>query len=150
MRDLNPGQLETCPRRLGSSSSAMNYDNYTFIVYIISYFDDGSNVDGFCCSLIIQGRINSMTYSIPRQTNIRDFFHSFDSTNSQITYDSLVTFTDEYKDKVTYQNNTFFYSRHRQGCSKRTDPCNPWRLPEEPDDCSRADIARTYRLGAGF
>ncbi len=91
-----------------------------------------------------------MKYIISKQTNISDFFHSFDSTNSQITYDSLLTSTDGYKDRGPCKNNTFFYSRHRQGCSRRTGPCNPWRLPEDPDDCSRADIARTYHLGEGF
>jgi hypothetical protein len=91
-----------------------------------------------------------MIYSISRQTNISYFFHSFDNTKSQITFESLVTSTDGYKDKVPCQNNNFFYYWHRQGCSRRTDPYNPWRIPEEPDDCSKADIARTYRLGEGF
>lgn len=91
-----------------------------------------------------------MKYFIYRQSSISDFYHSFDNTRSQITFDSLVTSTDGYKGTVPCQNNNFFYSRHRHGCSKRTDPCNPWRLPEEPGDCSRADIARTYRLGDGF
>jgi hypothetical protein len=40
-----------------------------------------------------------MKYPVYRQSNIIDFFYNFDSTKSQITYDSLVTFTDEYKDK---------------------------------------------------
>jgi len=100
-------------------------------------------------SLIIQGRMNSMKYFIYGQSNLSDFFHSFDSTKFQITYDFLVTFTDGYNDKVPYQINNLFYYWHRQSCSRHTDPYNPWRLPEEPDDCSRADIARTYRLGEG-
>jgi hypothetical protein len=91
-----------------------------------------------------------MKYTLYRQTHIGDFLHSFDSTKSQITYDFLVTFTDEYKDKVPYQTDNFFYYRHRMGYSKRTAPYNAWRLPEEPENCSRADIARTYRLGDGF
>jgi hypothetical protein len=91
-----------------------------------------------------------MKYSIRRQSNINDFFNNFYSTEFQITYDFLVTFTDGYKDKVHYQINNFSYYRHRQGYSSRKDPYNSWRLPEEPDDCSRADIARTYRLGDGF
>ena len=90
-----------------------------------------------------------MKYPIYKQSNFSDFFHSFDSTKSQITYDFLVTFTDGYNDKVHYQINNLFYW-HRQGCSRHIDPYNPWRLPEEPDNCSRADIARTYRLGEGF
>jgi len=90
-----------------------------------------------------------MRFSI-RQSNISDFYHSFDNTKSQITYDSLVTSTDGYKHKIPFQINNFFNYRHRQGYSRRTDPYNPWRLPEEPVDCSRTDIARTYRLGEGF
>ena len=91
-----------------------------------------------------------MKYPIYRQNNISDFDHSFDSTKSQITYDSLVTSIDGYSGKVPCQINNYFYYRHRQGYSKRKDPYNAWQIPEEPDDCSRADIARTYRLGAGF
>jgi hypothetical protein len=91
-----------------------------------------------------------MKYPVYRQSKIIDFFYNFDSTKSQITYDSLVTFTDEYKDQVPCQNNNFYYYRHRYGYSSRNDPYNPWRLLEVPDDCSRANIARTYRLGDGF
>ncbi len=94
--------------------------------------------------------MNSMTYSISRQTNISNFFHSYDNTKSQITFESLVTSTDGYKCKVPCQNNNFCYSCQRQDCSRRTDPYDLWWIPEEPDDCSRADIARTYRLGEGF
>ncbi len=91
-----------------------------------------------------------MKYLICRQTNISDFFQSFNTTQSQITFDSLVTATDGYQNKVPYRINNFCYYRHRQGYSSRKNPYNAWRLPEEPDNCSRADIARAYRLGAGF
>lgn len=94
--------------------------------------------------------MNPMNYFTYKQSSISDFFHHFDSTRSQITFDSLVTSTDEYKDSLPCQNNNSFYSRHRQSYSRRTDPYEAWRIPEEPDDCSRADIARTYCLGAGF
>jgi hypothetical protein len=94
--------------------------------------------------------MNSMKYPIHRQSNISDFFRSFDNTKSQITYDALVTSTDRYKDKLSYQTNNFYYYRHRQGYSSRKDPYNSWRLPEEPDNCSITDVARTYRLGKGF
>jgi hypothetical protein len=91
-----------------------------------------------------------MKYSICRQSKISDFFNSFDNTKSQITFDSLVTATDGYQNKVLCQLNNFFYYWHRQNCSRSTNLDNLWRLPEEPNDCSRADIARTYRLGDGF
>lgn len=93
-----------------------------------------------------------MKYFTCRQNTITDFYHSFDSTRSQITYNSLVTFTDESKTKpkCLYQINNSFYYRHRPGCSRLIDSYNPWRIPEEPDDCSREDISRTYRLGEGF
>jgi hypothetical protein len=89
-------------------------------------------------------------HPIYRQSNISDFYHSFDRTKSQITFDFLVTSTDGYKNKLPCQNNNFFYSRHRQNYSKPTNPYNAWRIPEDPDNCSRADIARAYRLGDGF
>ncbi len=91
-----------------------------------------------------------MKYPIYRQSNISDFYHVFDSTRSRITHYSLATSTDGYKDNVPCQINNPFYSWHRQNCSRRTDPYNPWWIPEEPDDCSRDDIARTYRFGKGF
>ncbi len=91
-----------------------------------------------------------MKYSVYRQSNISDFDHSFDSTKSHSTYDSLVTFTVGYKGNVPCQINIFFHYRHRQGHSIRTDPYDAWRIPEDPDNCSRADIARAYRLGDGF
>jgi hypothetical protein len=91
-----------------------------------------------------------MKYPTYRQTNISDFFHSFDTTKSQITFDSLVTSTDGYMVMIPCQINHFFYYRHRQGHSRQTDPYNAWWIPEDPDGCSRADIARTYCLGAGF
>jgi len=91
-----------------------------------------------------------MKYFTYKQSSIRDFFHSFDSTKSQITYDSLVTSIYGYNGKVPCQINNFFYSRHRQDYSRRTDHYDTWRIPEDPDNCSRADIARAYRLGDGF
>ncbi len=45
------------------------------------------------------------------------------------------------------KNPTFFY-RHRDGI--RTDIFNVWKRQDEPEDYSRADIARSYRLGGGF
>ena len=96
------------------------------------------------------GRLNPMKYFTYKQSTITDFYHSFDSTRSQITFDSLVTSTDGYKDSLPCQNNNSFHHRHKQNYSRRTYPYEVWRIPEEPDDCSRADIARTYRLGAGF
>jgi hypothetical protein len=91
-----------------------------------------------------------MTYFAYKQSSISDFFHSFDSTKSQITYDPLVTFTDGCKNKVLCQNNNFFYYRHRQNYSKPTNPYNAWRIPQEPNNCSRACIAGAYRLREGF
>ena len=101
-------------------------------------------------SLIIQGRMNSMTYFIYSQSNLSDFFLIFESTKSQINFNSPVTSTDGYRDKVPCQIHNLFYYWNRQRCFRHTDPYNQWRLPEEPDDCSRADIAKTYRLGDGF
>jgi len=94
--------------------------------------------------------IDPMKYFTYKQSSISDFFHSFDNTKSQITYDSLVTSTDGCKYKVPCQINNFFYSRYRQSYSRRTDPYNSWWIPEDPENCSRADIARTYRLGDSF
>ncbi len=91
-----------------------------------------------------------MRYSKYNQSNISDFFNNFDSAKSQINYDFLVTSTDGYKDKVPCQINNFSYYRYRQGYSRRTAPYNARQLPEEPDNCSRADIARAYHLGDGF
>ncbi len=91
-----------------------------------------------------------MKYSAYKQNDISVFYHNFDSTKFQITYNSLVTSTDGHRDKVLSQINNLFYYWHRQSCSIHTDTYNPWRIPEEPDDCSRADIVRTYRLGEGF
>ena len=91
-----------------------------------------------------------MKYSAYKQSGISDFYHNLDSTKFQITYNSLVTSTDGYRDKVLSQINNLFYYWNRQRCFRHTDPYNPWRLPEEPENCSRADIARAYRLGSGF
>ena len=70
--------------------------------------------------------IDPMKYFTYKQSSISDFFHSFDNTKSQITYDSLVTSTDGCKYKVPCQINNFFYSRYRQSYSRRTDPYNSW------------------------
>jgi hypothetical protein len=35
-------------------------------------------------------------------------------------------------------------------CGAKTHFHNEWRSKTEIDDCSRADIARSYRLGRGF
>jgi len=49
-----------------------------------------------------------MKYFAYKQSSISDFYHIFDTPKSQITYDSLVTSTDEYKNKLLCQNNIFF------------------------------------------
>jgi len=100
--------------------------------------------------LSYSGRINPMNYFTYKQSRMSDFFHHFDSTKSKITYDSLVTSTNGYRYKVLSQINNLFYYWNRQRCFRHTDPYNPWRLPEKPENCSRADIARAYRLGSGF
>lgn len=91
-----------------------------------------------------------MKYSKYNQSNISNFFHNFDSAKSQINYDFLAISTDEYKNKVPCQINNFSYYRHKQGYPRQTDPYIAWQLPEEPNNCSRADIGRAYRLGDGF
>jgi hypothetical protein len=54
-----------------------------------------------------------MKYSAYKQSGISDFYHNFDSTKFQITYNSLVTSTDGYRDKVLSQINNLFYYWHR-------------------------------------
>lgn len=56
---------------------------------------------------------------------------------------------------TTAQRATFHYgspsfsSSCKSGYSVFSDPYN-WRRPEEPDDCSRADIKRACRLGMWY
>jgi hypothetical protein len=46
------------------------------------------------------------------------------------------------------QNGTFINVNYRCGSKKCSS--NEWLPPREFEDCSRADIARSYRLGRGF
>lgn len=91
-----------------------------------------------------------MRYSKYNQSNISDFFYNFDSIKFQINCDFLAISTDGYTDKVPCQINNLSQYRCVQGYSRRTNTYNAWQLPEEPNNCSRADIVRIYRLGDGF
>ena len=46
--------------------------------------------------------------------------------------------------------NHSYSCRCRRGYSPHSDPFNVWRRQIEPTDCSRKDIAFSYRLGGGF
>ncbi len=91
-----------------------------------------------------------MTYFKYIQNIINYFFHSFDSTKSQIACTSFVTSIYVYSGNVPCQINTFFNYWHRKGYSRRSDPYDVWRISEEPNDCSRADIVKSYLLGDDF
>ena len=84
------------------------------------------------------------------QSGLNYFFHSFDSTKSQIAYISFVTSTDGYNGNGPCQMNTYSNYWRTKGYFRLTDPYNTWQLPEEPNNCSRADVAKAYCLGDGF
>lgn len=75
---------------------------------------------------------------IAKQTKISNFVN-FNCTSEETDFSNDCT--------QSTKNPTFFY-KHRRGIS--TDIFNPWRRLEEPVNYSRADIARSYRLGGGF
>ena len=78
------------------------------------------------------------------QTNLETFFN-FDSYSFETTPKSLTTSTQgtDFTFKPAYSCSC------KKGYSPLFDPYT-WKRPEEPDDCSRADIRKAYRLGGGF
>lgn len=81
------------------------------------------------------------------KTVIQKRFFDFDTTNSfENNPKSLNTSTQgtDFTFKPVYS------CRTRRGYSLFSDPHNEWRRQIEPTDCSRKDIAFSYRLGGGF
>lgn len=74
------------------------------------------------------------THSIVVQSRL----FQFDITESQIVNKSY----------TSTKKNPIFYYKHRRG--SKFDSHNNWQKPAEPADYSRADIARSYRLGKWF
>jgi hypothetical protein len=73
-------------------------------------------------------------------------FFDFDSSNSfETTPESLTTSTRG----TNFTFNPAYSCSCKKGYSPLFDPYT-WKRPEEPDDCSRADIRKAYRLGGGF
>ena len=68
-----------------------------------------------------------------------DYFLKLDCTAKETRFSNDCT--------QSTKNPTFFYC-HRQGIL--TDIFNVWRKQEEPENFSRQDIARAYRLGKWF
>lgn len=79
----------------------------------------------------------SMIYS--RQTSIWQF--QINCTNS--TDDDFFS-----NDCTKTAKNSIFYYKHRTGCS--TEIFNQWKVREDIEIYSRADMKRVYRLGDGF
>ncbi|MDD2284673.1 MAG: hypothetical protein PHQ11_04655 [Paludibacter sp.] len=70
-------------------------------------------------------------------------FFDFDYSNIVNTH---------YRNDATETESNFnpaFSSSCKTGYSPCSDPYT-WRRPEEPEDCSRGEIKRAYRLGEGF
>jgi hypothetical protein len=79
------------------------------------------------------------------QTNLETFFN-FDSSNSfENSPESLTTSTRG----TNFTFNPAYSCSCKKGYSPLFDPYT-WKRLEEPDDCSRADIRKAYRLGGGF
>ena len=72
-------------------------------------------------------------------------------TINQTNINSFFDF-EEFDDLSTTSGTNFepaYSCSCKRGYSPYSDPYT-WRRPEEPDDCSRADIKKAYRLGGGF
>lgn len=70
----------------------------------------------------------------------------FGNTNSFSTIpETLITSTRE----ADFIPNPDYSCRCRRGYSLSSDPFNPWKLQETPEDCSRGQIAKAYRLPRG-
>ena len=77
---------------------------------------------------------------------IQTSFFDFDSLNSfETTPKSLTTSTRG----TNFTFNPAYSCSCKKGYSPFSDPYT-WRRPEEPDDCSRADIKKACRLGRAF
>jgi hypothetical protein len=79
------------------------------------------------------------------QTNLNTFYNFNISDSFETTPKSLATSTrgTDFTFKPVYSCSC------KKGYSPFFDPYT-WKRPEEPDDCSRADIRKAYRLGGGF
>lgn len=82
----------------------------------------------------------------PHPTTKQSNLFRFDSSPNliSISYDLNTT-----TEGNNFHNNSAYHRSCKKIYSLLSDPC-AWRIPEEPDDCSRADLKRAYRLGEAY
>jgi hypothetical protein len=79
-----------------------------------------------------------------KQTNLNIFYNFNISDSFETSTESQNTST-----QGTFTFNPAYSCSCKKGYSPLFDPYT-WKRLEEPDDCSRADIRKAYRLGGGF
>jgi hypothetical protein len=80
-----------------------------------------------------------------KQTNLNIFYNFNISDSFENSPESLNTSTQG----PNFTRNPFYSCSCKRGYSPFSDPYI-WRRPEEPEDCSRADIKKACRLGRAF
>lgn len=80
-----------------------------------------------------------------KQVHLNDF-------DSSLNFESLPeTLTTTTQNTVFHYRNPSYSCRCRRGYTLTSDVFNVWKLQETPDDNSRGDIFKSYRLiGGGF
>ena len=75
-----------------------------------------------------------------KQVHLRDF----DSTDNDVS--DIETLNTDTQEQTNFTLTPGYSCRCKRGYNLTSDIFNPWKLQEEPEDCSREDLARACRL----